>query len=471
MSKELRPSPFPSQETNEPIDDQQNIYSGFVNILLKAEYSSLEGITLAEAGDRKELQRLLEYVDKLNLPMPVRLVHSVSPERIRQYEEAASKGPYPPLRSLTQYYVLNALEYDGDLEELAMSLAEFTAVEMAYPEEIITEPLTSAANEPLFQQQRYLQAAPIGIDAEWVWADREIFGQNIKFVDLEQNWNLNHPEFAANIPQLEPTGALNPGHEDHGTAVLGIVCAGVNSIAGVGIAPGIDQIWALSHFRQHPVHNQLWTGQVADAIVAILDSGNIVAGDVLLLEVQRGAGVPTETDHHDLDAIRLAVSQEIVVIEAAGNANQNLDTFTRFLSSEQILNPANLNDDFEESGAILVGASAPVLQANQPPSHPRYPLSNYGQRIDCFAWGADVTTIGFDAVGGQRFSGTSAAAAIIAGATILLQSAHHERQGTHLAPDMMRTWLSDPAQGTPSNSAEHMGVMPDLEAIITSRLP
>lgn len=460
------------QPTDFSSDERPSFYSGFITLLLEKLY--LEGDMLDQVDD-EELADLLVYLEEEGLFTPVRLVHSLDPYHILDLEEAAKDSPYPPLRSLNQYWVIDARNRQEELEEIAAALTDqFPIVAYAYPEQAAYEPLNNALNEPVFPEQTYLQAAPDGIGAVWVWENLG-FGAGVNLVDLEQNWNLGHPEFAARPPQLEPLSLLNnadPRHQEHGTAVLGILCAGLDNQGGVGIAPDLDNVQALSHFRLHPVLNQPRPGQIADAIAAILGNGHISPGDILLLEVQRGAGVPTETEIHDLDAIRLAVAHGIIVVEAAGNAGIDLDIYHRFLANARILNP-NQPGEFEESGAILVGASAAELPPGGNRQHPRLALSNYGARINCFAWGADVTTIGFAAAGGQRFGGTSAAAAIIAGAALLLQSAHRNMAGPDLTPDEMRTWLSDPATGTPQwpNAAEPVGVMPDLEAIITNRLP
>jgi serine protease len=465
-AEQSAPFPYTSpSETDRPTENTAPIYTGFINILLKESY--LDGNVLDYFDD--EIEELLAYLDEQELPRPVRLVHSVSPEEIAALEERARADDYSPRHSLNQYWVLDAREHEGRLEELAATLTErFTAVILAYPEEIVTPPLlNNAINEPRFFEQQYLHLAPAGIAAEWVWQEHQIFGEGVRLVDLEQNWDLNHGEFAANPPHLEANSILNDADlqdQIHGTAVLGIIYAGVNNEGIVGVAPGIDEAWALSHYRLNPTSNQEKPGQVVDAIAAILVGGQIQAGDVLLLEVERGSGWPIETDSASLDAIRLAIAHEIVIIEPAGNAGRNLDSFSPFLSAAQPLNAAHAG--FEESGAILVGASTPNLDT--PVSHGPAFLSNFGGRINCFAWGNQVVTVGDD-----NFGGTSAAAAIIAGAALLLQSVYKKHHnGQPLTPAIMREWLSDPETGThPStNTARPIGIMPDLAAIIEKRL-
>jgi hypothetical protein len=69
----------------------------------------------------------------------------------------------------------------------------------------------------------------------------------------------------------------------------------------------------------------------------------------------------------------------------------------------------------------------------------------------------------------SSFNGTSAAAAIIAGAALVVQSLAKTHLGRHLRPDELRNILSDPDRGTPPDSPDRMriGVMPDLRRIAT----
>ena len=109
-----------------------------------------------------------------------------------------------------------------------------------------------------------------------------------------------------------------------------------------------------------------------------------------------------------------------------------------------------------------------------PWSWSRRPDSNYGKRIDCFAWGdsvytADSTSEAYAA----DFSGTSSAAAIIAGAALSVQgmAQGNSVDGLRIPPGTLRKILSGPATGTSAvattadPNGDKIGVMPDLMAI------
>jgi hypothetical protein len=182
---------------------------------------------------------------------------------------------------------------------------------------------------------------------------------------------------------------------------------------------------------------------------------------------------PVEVQPAIFETIRLATASGIIVIEPAGNGNlyskrgNNLDRVE--VNKKQILNPDNL--DFRDSGAIIVGAAS----ATTP--HMKIGSSNYGNRINCYAWGEKVTTAGsFPNSSGSakniytgKFNGTSAASAIIAGTTISVQSIAEANFGCRLSPIQMRSMLSDDLYGTSSVNGrfkDKIGVMPDLKKII-----
>ena len=121
---------------------------------------------------------------------------------------------------------------------------------------------------------------------------------------------------------------------------------------------------------------------------------------------------------------------------------------------------------FGNSKAILVSAAA---------SWPHLPLtySAYGSRVDCYAWGDSVSTCWDHGIGSKQdyamAGGTSAAAAIIAGVALAVQSAHIEKYGTRLDAFQMQQKLRNPATGTAQEyqpGAPPIGIMPDLYSVI-----
>lgn len=361
--------------------------------------------------------------------------------------------------SVFEYFVADVPD-DADAEAMAAQLSQSEDVEFAYVmRPPPPPPQVNPADDPAQARQGYQKPAPLGIDAEYAWQQPGGTGTGMVIVDMEQGWDLTHPD----LPPGIPITGHNHGFFDHGTAVLGELVAIDNAIACVGIAPG-----ATARVTS------LWSGPgpgdyLATAAVIVQAISTMSSGDVLLLEA--GAWFPSsnlvgpcEVDPAAFDAIRLATSQGITVIEAAHNSGVDLDAYNdpikgRFLD--------RTHAGFQDSGAIMIGA------ASSGDPHARLGFSNFGTRIDCYAWGENVTTTEPGVPGvTDFFSGTSSASPIVAGAAILTQSMAQARRGSKFSPAELRTILSAPANGTASQNgaADRIGVMPDLKKIVESVL-
>jgi len=165
------------------------------------------------------------------------------------------------------------------------------------------------------------------------------------------------------------------------------------------------------------------------------------------------------------DLIELATKKGIIVIEPAGNGDtsgdpvgNNLDDFKN-ARENKVLDRTPGNAEFKDSGAIMVAA------ASDRNGHSKMKSTNFGNRIDCFAWGENVFTTNNPAeLPGPYlpdFNGTSSASAIIAGAAIVVQSIVEASGKPRLSPAQMRDILSQ--NGTSGN---RIGVMPNLKKII-----
>jgi len=237
-----------------------------------------------------------------------------------------------------------------------------------------------------------------------------------------------------------------------------------------GITPDVDGS-VISQWRPGGEPND------ADAILAAISY--LTFGDVLLIETQsfyssaNGKVWPAEVHDATFQVIRLATALGIIVIEAAGNGDMysisgnDLDLFIS--NKKKVLNPASRV--FKDSGAIIVAA------ASMDVPHKRIRYSNYGKRINCYAWGEGVVT-GENHSASQdtpiniyatNFTGTSSAAAIIAGVAIAVQSIYETKFSMRVNPSQMRHILSSDEYGTASangRARDKIGVMPDLKKII-----
>lgn len=432
-------------------------------IRLIIEGEILDSDDLIKVADHHGLAGLKSFLQREKLPAQ-RIVRHIPVRQLLERERRALRTKFPPLHSLTHYWRLEATGM-ADARGFATDLGRLTSeISLAYVEARV-EPmhlLATPANNR--SGNTHLDPGPVGIDAYSAWSKSNGKGEDVSVIDLETGWILTHTDLPG--PQLLFNDNESNQHKqrDHGAAVMGIIGAKDNGTGVTGIAPNLAFLNAVSHYEQATHTRYHVTAAIAEAI------SHLRAGDILLLEVVRYPGngsddYPTEIDAADHDAIRSAVAAGIVVIEAAGNSDLNLNG--------TVLNPV-------DSGAILVGAGKSAVSGS-PDGHEREIDSNFGDRVDCYAWGDSIGTAGYGDKAGleggddsytEQFSQTSGASAIIAGAATVVQSWVKARCIKPLTSTQMRSVLSNPNTGTPQSNIsisppDPIGVMPDLKKILT----
>lgn len=384
-----------------------------------------------------------------------RLYTSLAPEKIQALVDRATEidREYKP-SNLLGYFVVDCPP-GVDPEVLAKELRSWPLVKTAYYDPPGDDPVVNAADDPRSGNQGYLDPARDGIDAEFAWGFTGGDGAGISVIDMEKGWTLDHEDLAAHGATLLH-GVLLNSSRPHGTSVLGEICAVDNAIGCVGICPNVASVNVVSY-----------NGSTKpDAMMAAI--ATLSFGDVLLLEVEVSItgwdNMPTEVLDADFDTIRLATALGIVVVEAAGNGGNDLDTYIND-DGDMIFNRAE--PGFRDSGAIMVGAASSATP------HTRMDFSNFGSRIDCYGWGENVYTCSSTPGGSTTsyragFNGTSSASPIVTGAALAVQGIAEASLSSRFSPKQMRAILSDPATGTASDdpASDRIGVMPNLKAII-----
>jgi sugar lactone lactonase YvrE len=353
-----------------------------------------------------------------------------------------------------------------DTAALCDELNALPFVELAEPEaRPMPAPVDLPPPTPDFSAQQYYRDPPpagIGVPDPALVPGGD--GSGITIVDIEYSWRFDHEDL-----ELPPAAMLDIGtpvdpfsNPEHGTAVLGELGALGNGYGMSGAVRGVT-------LRVAPAFTSQSGYSVA---LAITQSAAVLGpGDVILLEQQAcvcgrtcspscsGCG-PVEWEQANFDAIALATSLGISVIEAAGNGSVQLDA------------PACLgrfDRSVRDSGAIIVGAGNAF--------HRRLFFSSHGSRVDLQAWGQNVATTGYGDLfnpGDARqrytsgFSGTSSASPIVAAAAASVQGALVAAGSDPLDPVSLRTLLA--LTGEPQDAceppAEKIGPFPNVPAAL-----
>lgn len=393
-----------------------------------------------------------------------RLLPSIAPERI---QALATYQPTPP--DFLSYFAVSCPS--GVNPEDVIEIAKSWDIDTERPPYLeartvrYTKPpdaLRRAVRPRGAPLQGYLEPASSGgIDARFAHRKDGGEGQGVVFADLEQGWEFDADDkhrrvFHEDLPSGIELLGCNHDYHDHGTACLGIVVGqgkkGKKSC--LGIAPKAKTV-CVSQYGSGEVHPTCGSS-IPDAISRAINyflhhEPNESQGTrgVLLVEAQledQGGYLAVEAEHAIFEQIRCANANGIVVVEPAGDGGRDLSMLT------------------EDSGAILVGAIDSRRGV-------RIPGSNYGKHVDCWAWGNNVYTTGNggqEGSGGRgytpNFDGTSAAAAIIAGAAVAIVGiarANNRRLTPADVRNLLRSTISD----------RGIGRTPDLRNIIESEMP
>ncbi|MEO1087684.1 MAG: S8 family serine peptidase, partial [Acidobacteriota bacterium] len=387
------------------------------------------------------------------------------------------------LADLSQFFVLHLGGSSADdalskglPEDLLAEILASDAVETVYHQRRLALPMDIPPITPNFESgvgpgQGYRGPAPLGIDVNAAWT-RGLRGNGVTVVDVENSWNLDHEDLHHLTTQVDPTAILGPGtwspltrHIDHGTATLGVLASGDNGYGTTGLVPDAT----IRVLPVSDVTDPTWNG----AYSVVLATLHMDAGDVLLIEAQTeirpgtNLHLPFEVGPAEYAAVAQAHALGIHVIQPAGNSTAGLDLDTHGSVTNMGTAPSLFDRYVRDSGAVLVGGGRSTLTAGK---HTRYPNSNYGSRVDTFAWGEDVVSLGY----GPRFlstpfcrnrinpfpqtldqnqhytycyNGTSSAGAVVAGAAAILEQKHRADFGQPFAPKELRNLLS---LGSPS---------------------
>lgn len=411
-----------------------------------------------------------------------RLIIAVTQEQIESIAAQAVRldSDYKPPRFDRCYILL--LPANASIEAVRDRLLRWEeAVEYAYPPPLLNLPNITGTN-PCMNFQFYLDPAPLGVDARYAWMQNGGDGSGQEFTDIEGGWNLNNKQLCdaatGNPRVIRLSGTIQPAYVDHGNKSLGVVCATDDNFGCVGIAYNTSSLAVISH-----------DADFANLAAAILLAGANFKnpGGILLMEASASLrrntpDYPVEIDPVVFSAIQFVTKAGHLVIEPAGNGGLSLDAYQDTFRNPfggQVLNPGN-KAEFLDSGALIVGAGVANIPGNNSSqtTWTHRANTNYGSRVNCFAWGDRVTTIIDDPrdpyACDSTFNGTSSASAIVAGAALCLQGmAVQSGLQRRLTPSELIQGLADPVCGTNTldRAAYPIGYMPNLACIGPKYLP
>lgn len=227
----------------------------------------------------------------------------------------------------------------------------------------------------------------------------------------------------------------------------------------------------------------------------LLACARLARGSILLVEdqwvakVKDPANLNTYTEHYvpmEADLVSAQIfrwatqTREGVVVQPAGNGALDLDGLSVQRPDPSVSGSYDPNDPHfldpkkkVDRTLSVVRASASthcgawLVAAVDPEDQEATTSTNYGGTVDFFAWGHHVTT--YDGTSDNSwvsgYGGTSAAAAIVAGAALAAQGMYLAAKGVAAGPDELHSLLRNSLPVTPALGPKAVGVMPNLRSV------
>ena len=208
--------------------------------------------------------------------------------------------------------------------------------------------------------------------------------------------------------------------ESHGTHVAGIIAAERNNGKGVnGVANNVE----IMAVRMVPNGDE-YDKDVALAIRYAVDNG------AKIINTSFGKYFSPNAEWVR-DAIAYAAKNDVLIVNAAGNENENLDKKAVF-PNDQVLTGAEISDTFLTVGALKNKYGSQMVAG----------YSNYGQtNVDVFAPGSDIYST-FPENEYKSIGGTSMAAPGVAGVAALVWSQYPKLTAAQVKKIIMQSGLA-----------------------------
>ncbi|MFA7241150.1 MAG: S8 family serine peptidase [Sulfuricellaceae bacterium] len=417
------------------------------------------------------------------------------------------------LADLNAFYLLRLpTDSRSDQTNLIDALNQLDVVELAYAPgrtelNWVTTPPAAPTAVSYEADQLYLNPPGWGVNARYAW-NRGIKGAGVRVLDVEYGLNEQHEDihFAGNYLKSGTNFASYasehniPAFNDytqHGTAVAGVIIGQHNGYGISGLAPEVE-FGLVSLFETATTGGA--TVVPAIGVNAAATDGISRYGDIVLIEVNstlpevdrtgcEKAFGPAEITLDGHSAVRAVSLTGRIVVEGAANDGQQLEAC---FPEADFQNRINRNaPGFLDSGAIMVGGGYyNPFNISEPIGIPYFMgfKYNYGNRLDVHGWGANVTTTGGylfslsektdidpNQAYTKKFDGTSAASAVVAGATALVQGYYKTLtrpynpfqglNGFEMRQLLVNTGTpQQPATGPQNNQSMHIGPLPNVEA-------
>lgn len=402
----------------------------------------------------------------------------------------------------------------------------FQLLDLAFSKSYVKQ---TEGNQSYLQDLNIFPSAGNGSTLPVIDSGNPNYGDGVKLVLVEiRGWNLNHPQFANFRASIDSTldsrllyplidtpsdllCAADPYISKHGTKVLGVIKSENNDPSNncMGITPNADCYFSScnNEFNDGEEIEDHCENAILAAIWNISTNQPLDIGSVILIEFQTSNKKPIETDTTIFYLIELAFQLGIIVIQGAGNTTTITDIKTQFngflpFNTRSLIEGDNIRLNWITNETI--GLIEGYLTSNSTTSNfiidnsstiiPSLIVGacvknnsifyiydcNYDStmnRIKIYAQGENVLTTTINEIeifSYDLFGNTSAAAAILTGFVVSIQSLNLRLHSTPILPLKMIQYLFNNSRDSVYlnvTTPTPVGVLPNYQAIKNSITP